>query len=157
MYCSLILPYLHYCIPIWGNTYKGRVAKIEILQKRAIRIIGKAGRYSHTLPLFKEFKLLKFYDIVYCSSAVLMYRVFNNDVPYNIKNMFQEKPSIKFYNFRSKYEYYLTTTKTKLKSHSFKVFGTQIWNNLKSDIKLKKTIQSFKNAIKRSIFENYCK
>ena len=34
LYCSLILPYLLYCIEIWGNTYKINLQSLVITQKK---------------------------------------------------------------------------------------------------------------------------
>lgn len=36
LYNSLILPYLSYCVEIWGNTYKTNIQPIFLLQKKAI-------------------------------------------------------------------------------------------------------------------------
>ena len=52
LYCTLILPYVNYCILIWGNTmctYKTFVK----LQKWAIRTISLEHCRSHTGPLLK--------------------------------------------------------------------------------------------------------
>ena len=64
LYCSLILPYLMYCMEIWGNTYKYNLKGIVLLQKRAIRIISGANRLAHTNKLFYDLKLLKLNDMV---------------------------------------------------------------------------------------------
>lgn len=52
LYCSMVLPYFSYCSEVWGNNYKTRIDSLITLQKRAIRIINKAGYRDHTNPLF---------------------------------------------------------------------------------------------------------
>ena len=37
----MIFPHVNYCNIIWGNTYASYMAKIYLLQKRAVRIITK--------------------------------------------------------------------------------------------------------------------
>ena len=59
IYNSLIIPHINYCILLWGSE-NSRVSK---LQKRAVRIIRKESRLSHTDPIFKELNLLKINDI----------------------------------------------------------------------------------------------
>ena len=59
IYNSLIIPHINYCILLWGSE-NSRVFK---LQKRAVRIIRKESRLSHTDPIFKELNLLKINDI----------------------------------------------------------------------------------------------
>ena len=52
IYNSLILSQLNYCLLAWGYESK----HLYKLQKRAIRIIDKSPRFSHTDPLFKKLK-----------------------------------------------------------------------------------------------------
>ena len=59
IYNSLIIPHINYCILLWGSE-NNRVSK---LQRRAVRIIRKESRLSHTDPIFKELNLLKINDI----------------------------------------------------------------------------------------------
>ena len=61
----MILPYLYYCTLVWGAAYKSSLQRIVILQKskRVLRIINKSRYDTHTDPIFKEPKLLKFHDI----------------------------------------------------------------------------------------------
>ena len=59
IYNSLIIPHINYCILLWGSE-NNRDSK---LQKRAVRIIPKESRLSHTNPIFKELNLLKINDI----------------------------------------------------------------------------------------------
>ena len=59
IYNSLIIPHINYCILLWGRE-NNRISK---LQKRAVGIIRKESRLSHTDPIFKELNLLKINDI----------------------------------------------------------------------------------------------
>ncbi len=48
LYSSLVLPYLNYCVEVWGNTYKTTLQTLSTIQKRAIRIVNNVGYYEHT-------------------------------------------------------------------------------------------------------------
>ena len=37
LYCTLVLPYLIYCVEVWGNNYMTTIHPFLILQKKAIR------------------------------------------------------------------------------------------------------------------------
>ena len=63
LYNALILPYLSYCLVVWGSNYEANLKPIITVQKRAIRLISGAGRISHSSPLFRELKLLKLVDL----------------------------------------------------------------------------------------------
>ena len=54
LYNALLLPHINYCLVTWGYQCK----RINILQKRAIRIITLSTYNCHTAPLFKKLKLL---------------------------------------------------------------------------------------------------
>ena len=64
LYNSLILPYLNYCLIIWGSNFETNLQPVVIAQKRAIRVIAGAGRASHSSPLFRELNLLKLTDLL---------------------------------------------------------------------------------------------
>ena len=72
-YCSLFLPYMTYCLEIWGTTYKSNTLCIYILQKKVLRIIIGANRYDHTNCIFYNLRILKFYDLVKLRTSVIMY------------------------------------------------------------------------------------
>ena len=54
LYYCLIYAYLNYCIIAWGSANKTVLRKVEILQKRAVRLVDKAFYLSHTGPIFKN-------------------------------------------------------------------------------------------------------
>ena len=47
LYNSLILPHLQYCHLLWGGNCK----EMDVLQKRAIRVVHKSKYVSHSEPL----------------------------------------------------------------------------------------------------------
>ena len=63
LYNALILPYLSYCLVVWGSNYETNLKPVIIVQKRAIRLISGTGRIAHTSPLFRELRLLKLVDL----------------------------------------------------------------------------------------------
>ena len=89
IYNSLILPYITYCIDIWGNTYKSRIRDLILLQKRAVRIIDNAGYRDHTTSIFRKYKLLKLEDIIHLQTCILMYKADKGTLPGNIQQNFQ--------------------------------------------------------------------
>lgn len=56
-YCQLLKQYFTYCVEVWGNVYKRNMSPIIKFQKRAIRIIYKAGYCKTTNHFFLHFKL----------------------------------------------------------------------------------------------------
>ena len=63
LYYSLIYPFLIYGIQVWCLTYPTYLKPLTTLQKRVVRIMTFSDPRSHTEPLFKSLRLLKFSDI----------------------------------------------------------------------------------------------
>ncbi len=58
MCCSFFIPYVIYCVEVWGNTSKTNTNPISILQKRAMRTVNKPTYREPTNPLFIKPKAL---------------------------------------------------------------------------------------------------
>lgn len=71
---TLVVPYLTYCIEIWGTAYKTNIKPVFILQKRAIRIISGCRYRDPSHPLFVKLQLLKFEDLLDYNVLKLMYK-----------------------------------------------------------------------------------
>ncbi len=52
LYNSLSKPDFEYCLTIWGNTYKTHLNKLQLLQKKVIRLITFSELHAHTASLF---------------------------------------------------------------------------------------------------------
>ena len=61
LYYTLIHSHMTYGIHAWGNA--SSIAKLFVLQKRAIRIINNNKYRTHTEPLFKSENILKITDL----------------------------------------------------------------------------------------------
>lgn len=88
LYNTFILPYLTYCISIWGNAANTHLNHIFILQKRALRIIYHTDALAHTTPLFSHSGILKLEDLYTYSLALIIYRLKNNMYPSTFINLF---------------------------------------------------------------------
>ena len=84
IYFALIHSYLNYGILLWGFEAKN----IFKLQKKAVRIITKSHFLAHTDPLFKSENILKVEDLFKSSCLKLYYKLINNQLPNNIKKLF---------------------------------------------------------------------
>ena len=77
LYNSLILPHLQYGILLWGNSNHN----LDLLQKRAIRVVCKAKFRAHTDPLFKEHNILKIKDMYVLSCLKFAHKHISNKLP----------------------------------------------------------------------------
>ena len=147
LYNSLVLPYLNYCVEVWGNTYPTNLARIIKLQKRAVRIIGNLEYTGHTNPVFIVLKLLKFEDIVKINTGVVMFKAFNGRL--------SEHFIVSFTNTRQKMNFYVKPKRTRLKAFCISCCGVSLWNNLNIGIRRSKTIVLFKKEFKKMCINTY--
>ena len=73
IYYSVVHPYLIYGNLLWGNTFKKSIKRLEVLQKRAIRIITNFSYNEPSSPLFKRANILKVSDIHQEHMATFIY------------------------------------------------------------------------------------
>ena len=90
-YITLIVPYLTYCVEVWGNACKTYTQSIFILQKRAIRIISRKRYRDPTNPLFLQLKLLKFNELVDYSILQVMFKAHRKTLPINNQKRFEKR------------------------------------------------------------------
>lgn len=81
LYNSLIHSHLNYCIPIWGSAAKSHLKKLELQQKRAVRIISNSNYNAHTVPIFKLLNILPITEQFKYSSLQIMYDYINHRLP----------------------------------------------------------------------------
>ena len=75
-----VMPYLTYCIELWGNACTTYLNPIQLLQKKCIRYICNAQCLAHCKPLAKSMHALLFKDLYTLSVASLMYKAFHNRI-----------------------------------------------------------------------------
>ena len=155
LYCTLILPYLTYCIENWGNTHESNLNKIFLKQKRVIRIICRAKFYDHTNPLFKKLKILKLKDLRELRSAIFLFKAKCQTLPKKLLLIFSFNTVDKNYNLRNKQDYQHKYVRTKQKQMCLSIYGSKLWNNLQDDIKQCKNINSFKTKYKKCLINKY--
>ena len=154
LYCSLFLPHISYCCEVWGTACKKTINCIEILQKRAVRIICKESRYSHTSPLFSLLNLLKFKDLVNISIAQIMYKAYHFALPVKMQSKFESADS-SHYSLRHKNKFKIKFVRTTLKHNCLSVNGIKLFNSLPDNISSTPTLLGFKKKYKCYLMSQY--
>ena len=151
IYNSLLLPYLNYCVEVWGNTYPTNPNCIKVLQKKAIRILGNLDYNDHTNSVFLEFKLLKFDDIVKLNTGTVMYKAFNNLLNERLRRCF----TVNSTKTRQYMNFFVQFKRMKLKSFSISCSGVSLWNSLDISVRSCKSVILFKKAFKKILISQH--
>ena len=77
IYKSLITPHLNYGLLLWGN----RRSSVNILQKKAIRVVNYSPYLSHSEPTFKNLKLLNMDDLFTVKKIIFLHKLAHNTLP----------------------------------------------------------------------------
>ena len=155
LYCSLFLSHLTYCAEVWGTTYKTNIKCLELMQKKAIRIVCKADRLASSTPLFINLKLLKFEDIVKLKCCSIMYIAYRRNLPINLQSKFSLSNIEQKYNLRSKSKFKIRYARTTKSQHCLSVLGVRMFNSLPDCIASLPNIHLFKKHLKNYILELY--
>ena len=83
IYNTLILSHMHYALLAWGT----QCHKIELLQKKALRVIFSKSPIAHTDPLLKIMSQPKLSDLYILTLLKLYYKLYRNKTT-NIFRMF---------------------------------------------------------------------
>ena len=155
LYSTLILPHISYCAEIWGNTYNSRYKQLTILQKRAIRILGKVGYLEHTNELFAKFRCLKFEDFVKLKTCVFIHKVENRMIHESLLHRYTKNEDVHSYNTRNKNKFCKKKIKKNWMGFCMSVRGVETYNNIPGLFKNVKKSIKFKKKLKSYILNGY--
>ena len=100
LYYSLIYPFLTYGIQVWGLTYPTYLKPVTTLQKRVVRLMTFSDPRSHSEPLLKSLRLLKFSDVIHLEILSFVYQWYHKLSPSCFVNYFSPVSSIHSCNTR---------------------------------------------------------
>ena len=145
LYSTMILPYLQYCICIWGGTSACHLEPLIVLQKRAVRILSGASYYAHTNPLFHKNSILKLGDLYTYNLAIFMYKNRHLlDLGSTHDHMTRNRNALNPPWQR------LTSTQQAIPYR-----GSLIWNGLPQEIRDRPSLPSFKRGLKLKLINSY--
>ena len=87
-YNAYIKPHLDYCSTVWSNTSNSNIRKINILQRRACKLI-LSQTYNGFHEALQRLDILSFDQTVFLNKAKIMYKIYNNLAPTYLQELFQ--------------------------------------------------------------------
>ena len=154
LYLTLFYPYLTYCVLAWGKSQKTVLNPINILQKKAVRIITNSDYRAHTHPLFKSLTILKLDDIYTYNSLIHIFKVLNlNKYPAQLNELETSQPSHR-YNLRHT-QYMPPRSRIKKCDQDPLIQGIKNWNILPQELTTLPTLHKFKYHCKSSLLSRY--
>ena len=144
---------------MWSYSNQGNIKKLEVLQKRCVRILTFSDFLTHAKPLFNQLNILQLDDIFHAQKLLFMFDVFTKNVPNELNQYFCLNNTIHSYNTRSINLYHIPKVRLKRTGlQSLRYEGPNLWNrflnkNVQNDILKNKKV--FKQFLKTYVLKTY--
>ena len=155
LYSSLIESHLQYCTLLWANSHVTNIRKLQLLQKKAIRIITSSHYIAHTDPLFSITKLLKLDDMYTYQLGIFMHKVKHFQLPQHMSSMFLRTENIHKHKLRNQNAYYIQQIRTNTRKSTIHFSGPTIWNTLPANLRKVVCIRQFKKKFKQLLLTKF--
>jgi len=129
---AIILPFLSYGCIVWGNTYVHNIKPLQIIQRKAIRLITFSNFDAHTSPLFAKLNLLKLQDYIKLQTLFFMHQFNTGKLPKIFDSFFVKtfcKHNVNT-RFASRSTFYLPKIRTNYGKFNIRFNGPKLWNEL---------------------------
>ena len=149
---------LHGCL-VWSYSNQGNIKKLEVLQKRCVRILTFSDFLTHAKPLFNQLNILQLDDVFHAQKLLFMFDVFTKNIPNELNQYFCLNNTIHSYNTRSINLYHIPKVRLKRTVlQSLRYEGPNLWNrfsnkNVQNDILKNKKV--FKQFLKTYFLKTY--
>ena len=131
LYDALFMSFLQYGIVAWGQTFDSYIEPLSKLQKRAVRVISHQPFLAHSLPIFKDLKLLRVVDIFKLRLLSFVYESVNMVAPDCFHNFFSLNSTVHCHNTRqpTRGDLFLANINTSQYGlKSIRYLGVKLWN-----------------------------
>jgi len=156
MLCNaLIQPHFGYACTAWyPNLNSNLLKKLQIMQNKCIRFCLQLDNRSHIGEAqFKKINWLPVNDRVRQISNVYVFKYFSNMTPYYIGELFENLETRNMGTRNSFLKLRQPSVKTNFGKKALFYTAPALWNKLSCTLKQSKSVNSFKHALKRNLFE----
>ena len=149
LYHAFIQPHIDYGLIVWESATKSNLKIIQEKMKKAIITISFKKSNHQTEPLSQELQILNSEENQKnLQTTCFMWKLSNNETPASISENFQ----IRNRTFGEKnFKYHVPSAKSDLLTKNIIFQGPRLWNSLKTELKNKKRLATFKNTFQRTL------
>ena len=123
--------------------------RLQKLQNRAARVITRLNYDIRSYEIREELGWVTLANRRSNNKVIMMFKILNGVAPSYLKELFQTHSTTLSYSLRSRdTNVLLPKPNTEYLKKSFKFSGAKLWNELPTEIKLQKSLGSFKRKLK---------
>ena len=146
LYKSLVLPYIDYAAFIYQHTSAENLARVQMIQNNACRLITRNGKYASVVGMHMELELRMLVDRRLFQVSVFMYKFIEGHITdRNILDMFRTLEHQHGRNTRAqaRKDMIVPVCRTKMGERAFSIYGAKIWNSLLLETRESNTVETF--------------
>ena len=155
LYYTLINPHLLYGNLLWGSTYKSHLHKLEVQQKKAIRVVTHSKYNEHTSPLFKNLNILKLKDIHEIELAKFAFMHQEKSLPRPLWSIYNQNALVHSYNTRQHLDLHMNKIHVAIVFRSFIHKGPFVWSKIPTELKVSKSSKCLGSRLKKIKLNEY--
>lgn len=145
VYFAFVHPHIMYMNCIWGSTSNVHLLKLSRLQNGIIKIIKKLPRLTRSSDLYNE-KVLALNNLNKFEIMIYLYKVQHGLIKCNIPLI--RVSTVHTQRTRQQNNIYQVLSRTSMAQNSVFQRGIRLFNNLPIEIKLARSLSSFKNRLR---------
>lgn len=131
-----VVPFFHYCSPVWSFIGKCQSERLQKLQNRAARIITNSDYMTPSSCLLHNLGRDRLEERRTKQLAIAMYKVVNAHFPLRLHNLFQTISEVYTYNLRdSAHNLFTPRPLSEAGKRSLHYRGATLWNSLSTTSK----------------------
>ena len=153
---SLVLSKLDYCNALLTNISKENLARLQVVQNDAARLVLKKSRCSQATPLLYQLHWLPVESRITYKICTLVYKSLNDQSPFYIYDLLKCYSPVR--NLRSKNDKSVLikpVTHRKIGEQSFVFSAPTLWNSIPNEVRSLSSISTFKSKLKFHLFNLY--
>ena len=155
LYNSLILPYIMYCVHVWGSAYETHLRQLMTLQNKIVKLIAGVPRRTNADALYVKLNILPLKKLYVYNVGLFMYKYDNDMLPELFADMFTPVCKIHNYDTRksSGYHLYVDFHRTTRSQKCIKYLGPHIWNFILTKMNPHCSIGLFKSTFRNLLMQ----
>ena len=140
---------------MWSNTTDTNIRKLQSVQNLAACTVSNTKKYHHVFPVVKSLRWPPVKTNLYFRDTVMTLKCMTGMVPEYLGNKFIFRGNVSERVTRSSQKLNMSLFKTITGQRSFFYRIVNIWNNLPSEIKLRRCLNNFKRNLGKFLKKDF--